>query len=147
MQIANHCEAQHAVLKDSHFCRPAFCLAVELALQAEAAGAQVQALQPQAAVGVPATRIPLREAFAQVVRSEGLLSLWKGNGVTILHRLPYSAVNFWAYERSSELWNHLFPSAAWSLPVPVEVVRRFTAGAIAGLTACTLVGAFVFSPW
>ena len=26
-------------------------------------------------------------------------ALWKGNGVTIVHRLPYSAINFFVYER------------------------------------------------
>ena len=25
-------------------------------------------------------------------------ALWKGNGVTVLHRLPYSSINFYAYE-------------------------------------------------
>ena len=41
----------------------------------------------------------LRQAFSAIVRSEGLAALWKGNGATIVHRLPYSAINFWAYER------------------------------------------------
>lgn len=31
----------------------------------------------------------------QVIRREGVRALWRGNGVTIVHRLPYSAVNFW----------------------------------------------------
>ena len=26
-------------------------------------------------------------------------ALWKGNGVTIVHRLPYSGINFFVYER------------------------------------------------
>ncbi len=26
-------------------------------------------------------------------------ALWKGNGVTVVHRLPYSAINFFTYER------------------------------------------------
>ena len=43
-----------------------------------------------------------------VVRTEGLLSLWKGNGVTILHRIPYSAANFWTYEKVNELWKDQF---------------------------------------
>lgn len=41
----------------------------------------------------------LRQAFSAIVRNEGLAALWKGNGATIVHRLPYSAINFWAYER------------------------------------------------
>ena len=37
------------------------------------------------------------------------MALWKGNGVTIVHRLPYSAVNFWAYERATQLWLQHYP--------------------------------------
>ena len=49
-------------------------------------------------------RIGLLQAFQQVIRREGFKALWKGNGVTIVHRLPYSAVNFWAYEQATQLW-------------------------------------------
>ena len=49
-------------------------------------------------------RIGLLQAFKQVIRREGVKALWKGNGVTIVHRLPYSAVNFWAYEQATQLW-------------------------------------------
>lgn len=60
---------------------------------------QVQGLQT-AAAGAPAgaarmSQIPMREAFMQIVRREGVKALWKGNGATMLHRLPYSAINFW----------------------------------------------------
>lgn len=40
------------------------------------------------------------------------MALWKGNGVTIVHRLPYSAVNFWAYERATQLWLQHYPPPA-----------------------------------
>ena len=49
-------------------------------------------------------RIGMLQAFQQVIRREGVKALWKGNGVTIVHRLPYSAVNFWAYEQATQLW-------------------------------------------
>lgn len=35
---------------------------------------------------------------SRIWREEGLRAFWKGNGVTIVHRLPYSSVNFYAYE-------------------------------------------------
>lgn len=38
-----------------------------------------------------------REA-SRVVYEEGLRALWKGNLVTIVHRLPYSSITFYAYE-------------------------------------------------
>ncbi|KAG5554022.1 hypothetical protein RHGRI_011780 [Rhododendron griersonianum] len=34
----------------------------------------------------------------RIVNEEGFRAFWKGNLVTIAHRLPYSAVNFYAYE-------------------------------------------------
>jgi hypothetical protein len=39
--------------------------------------------------------------LAGLCRQEGVRALWKGNGVTIIHRLPYSSVNFWTYEQVS----------------------------------------------
>lgn len=66
------------------------------------------------------------------MKREGVLSLWKGNLVTIIHRLPYSAVNFATYELANQ---HLRP---W---VPNDVTRRLVAGGLSGLVACTAVGA------
>lgn len=34
----------------------------------------------------------------RIVNEEGFRAFWKGNLVTIAHRLPYSAVNFYTYE-------------------------------------------------
>lgn len=39
-----------------------------------------------------------REA-SRIVHEEGFRAFWKGNLVTIVHRLPYSSVNFYTYER------------------------------------------------
>lgn len=38
-----------------------------------------------------------REA-SRIAGEEGFRAFWKGNLVTIAHRLPYSSVNFYAYE-------------------------------------------------
>lgn len=38
-----------------------------------------------------------REA-SRIIHEEGFRAFWKGNMVTIAHRLPYTAVNFYAYE-------------------------------------------------
>lgn len=39
-----------------------------------------------------------REAV-RIVNEEGFRAFWKGNLVTIAHRLPYSSISFYAYER------------------------------------------------
>lgn len=39
-----------------------------------------------------------REA-SRIVCEEGVRAFWRGNLVTIAHRLPYSSISFYAYER------------------------------------------------
>ena len=88
-------------------------------------------------------KLGLKDAFQQVVRQEGVRALWKGNGVTMLHRLPYSAVNFWAYEQFTQIWQQHFPPAANHSQD--AVLRRLVAGGAAGMSACTLVNAFLIA--
>ena len=89
-------------------------------------------------------KLSLHEAFQQVIRQEGMRALWKGNGVTMLHRLPYSAVNFWAYEQFTQQWHLRFPSAVNHSQD--AVLRRLLAGGAAGMCACTLVGVLHNAP-
>ena len=68
----------------------------------------------------------------QVVRREGPAALWKGNLVTIVHRLPYSSINFYTYERTQKLLRRTVPDTT-------DFARAWMAGATAGLVACTAV--------
>ncbi len=95
---------------------------------------QVKGLQQSTGV---LQKLSLQQAVQQVIRQEGIHALWKGNGVTMLHRLPYSAVNFWAYEQFTQQWQQCFPSAANHSQD--AVLRRLAAGGAAGMCACTLV--------
>ncbi|CAM9853892.1 unnamed protein product, partial [Phaeothamnion confervicola] len=36
----------------------------------------------------------------KVVQREGFFAFWKGNGTSVLHRFPYSAINFAVFERA-----------------------------------------------
>jgi hypothetical protein len=75
-------------------------------------------------------------ALQQIIKREGVAALWKGNGVTIIHRLPYSAANFWVYENVNEYWKRHIPAQG---PLALgDVSRRLVAGGTAGMTACTL---------
>ncbi|DBB02363.1 hypothetical protein WJX82_004300 [Trebouxia sp. C0006] len=94
---------------------------------------QVKGLQQSTGV---LQKLSLQQAVQQVIRQEGIHALWKGNGVTMLHRLPYSAVNFWAYEQFTQQWQQCFPSAANHSQD--AVLRRLAAGGAAGMCACTL---------
>jgi solute carrier family 25 phosphate transporter 23/24/25/41 len=81
-------------------------------------------------------RLSVAQALRHIVRQEGFRALWKGNGVTIIHRLPYSAANFWTYETVNEYWKQHIPARG---PLAVgDVSRRLVAGGVAGMAACTL---------
>ena len=56
---------------------------------------QVQGMRDASAVQHQAS---MWREMRRITREEGVLAFWKGNTVTICHRLPYSAINFFAYE-------------------------------------------------
>lgn len=70
-------------------------------------------------------------AFSKVLRNEGVLALWKGNGASVLHRFPYSAVNFFTFE--------LVKNTLEQRQLPVfcnnNWMTMFASGAIAGAVA------------
>ncbi|CAI5736782.1 unnamed protein product [Hyaloperonospora brassicae] len=70
-------------------------------------------------------------AFAKVLKNEGVLAFWKGNGASVLHRFPYSAVNFFTYEMIKNAviaHDHpAFTQNSWT--------TMFVSGALAGATA------------
>lgn len=80
-----------------------------------------------------ATKPPrLWAALTRVIREEGVLSLWKGNAATILHRLPYSSINFYTYEATKAQLRPVVPQH-------YEFLQQLAAGGVAGLVACTAV--------
>ncbi|KAF3449058.1 hypothetical protein FNV43_RR09782 [Rhamnella rubrinervis] len=73
---------------------------------------------------------------SRIVNEEGFRAFWKGNLVTIAHRLPYSSVSFYAYERyknalHSILGDSLKGNASAALGV------HFVSGGMAGITAAS----------
>jgi len=50
---------------------------------------------------------------SRIIHEEGFRAFWKGNLVTIAHRLPYSSVNFYAYEQYKKVSNRLFEKLCW----------------------------------
>ncbi|KAF4030222.1 Mitochondrial carrier protein [Phytophthora infestans] len=70
-------------------------------------------------------------AFTKVLKNEGALAFWKGNGASVLHRFPYSAVNFFTFEMVKNgiiAQNHpAFAYNSWT--------TMFVSGALAGATA------------
>jgi Mitochondrial carrier protein len=64
----------------------------------------------------------------RVLKEEGLLSFWKGNLTSVIHRFPYSAINFTVYDRLRTTFRNLNYTES--------PFTRFICGASAGGTAC-----------
>jgi solute carrier family 25 (mitochondrial phosphate transporter), member 23/24/25/41 len=69
----------------------------------------------------------LKEA-KHVARTEGPLAFWKGNLTSVLHRFPYSAINFSSYQAAKRV----FERAGYE----ESAISRLVCGAYAGGMAC-----------
>ncbi len=70
------------------------------------------------------------ETLRSIAKHQGVWSLWNGNLTSVIHRFPYSAINFAVFETangqmSKITGNHDAPA------------NRFIAGALSGAAACT----------
>ncbi|ETW06544.1 hypothetical protein H310_02771, partial [Aphanomyces invadans] len=73
----------------------------------------------------------LYQAFMKVVRREGVFALWKGNGASVVHRFPYSAVNFFTYEAMKDFFEAQTENTS-------PMLTRFVSGALAAATSTTV---------
>jgi solute carrier family 25 (mitochondrial phosphate transporter), member 23/24/25/41 len=51
----------------------------------------------------PKFAMSISGGFQKIIERGGIISLWKGNMTSVLHRFPYSAINFYVYEHSMDL--------------------------------------------
>lgn len=80
----------------------------------------------------PRYAMTFTDGFKKIVERGGVLSLWKGNGTSVLHRFPFSAINFFVYENVLDSL-HTRSNQVRVDPPPFV---RMVAGASAGCTAC-----------
>ncbi|KAK6135889.1 hypothetical protein DH2020_030376 [Rehmannia glutinosa] len=73
-----------------------------------------------------------REA-SRIVREEGVRAFWKGNLVTIAHRLPYSSISFYAFERYKNVGVE-----SQGENISADLCIRLVGGGLAGLTAASV---------
>lgn len=79
----------------------------------------------------------LHEA-SRILNEEGLKAFWKGNLVTIAHRLPYSSVNFYTYEHYKKfLYMVTGMENQHRESISSNVFVHFVAGGLAGITAAS----------
>ncbi|PIN09050.1 Mitochondrial solute carrier protein [Handroanthus impetiginosus] len=77
-----------------------------------------------------------REA-SRIVREEGVRAFWKGNLVTIAHRVPYSMISFYAFERYKNLLQVIFGVESQGENISADLCIRLAGGGLAGVTAAS----------
>ncbi|GER54391.1 mitochondrial substrate carrier family protein [Striga asiatica] len=77
-----------------------------------------------------------REAV-RIVNEEGFRAFWKGNLVTIAHRLPYSAVNFYSYEQYKRILRSIPGLDGRERNPSADIFVHFVGGGLAGITAAS----------
>eukprot|EP00250_Pteridium_aquilinum_P017673 c23730_g1_i1 orf=622-1707(+) len=96
---------------------------------------QVEGMQSRA--GTLSRPSIVREAY-RIAVEEGFRAFWKGNGVTIVHRLPYSSISFYAYDKYKMSLLCMIGTGKKPESFGVEVSSRLIAGGAAGITAASL---------
>ncbi|CAN1304002.1 Mitochondrial substrate carrier family protein B [Linum perenne] len=77
-----------------------------------------------------------REA-CRIFNEEGFKAFWRGNLVTIVHRVPYSAVNFYAYEKYKTFLQSVFGLERQGGNSTADLAVRFLGGGLAGISAAS----------
>lgn len=96
---------------------------------------QVEGMQSK--VGTMIRPSITREAY-RIAVEEGFKAFWKGNGVTIVHRLPYSSISFYAYEQYKMSLLSMAGIDGEEGSLGVGMGTRLIAGGAAGITAASL---------
>ena len=69
--------------------------------------------------------------FGRILRSEGVLGLWKGNGLNLVRTVPYRSINYYTYDNTRHLMLRMSGKGE------LNNVQRLVAGATAGCVAIT----------
>lgn len=72
----------------------------------------------------------LAKSMRNIIRREGFFSLWKGNFTAVIHRFPFSALNFAAFEALKTNLSRVYPQLSDSATL------RMSCGAMAGALSC-----------
>lgn len=72
---------------------------------------------------------------SRIINEEGLRAFWKGNLVTIVHRFPYSSVNFYAYEHYKKFLQSIPSIDSCGEDARTNAGVHFVSGGLAGITS------------
>jgi solute carrier family 25 phosphate transporter 23/24/25/41 len=74
----------------------------------------------------PKYAMNLRSGFEKIIERGGVSSLWKGNMTSVLHRFPYSAINFFVYENSLDIITGIHRSREEKTETAGHLARRMS---------------------
>ncbi|XP_015897005.3 uncharacterized protein LOC107430651 [Ziziphus jujuba] len=94
---------------------------------------QVQGMHSDVAI---LSKASIWHEASRIVKEEGIRAFWKGNLVTIAHRLPYSSVNFFAYERYKNALQSILGENRRE-HASANLFVHFVSGGMAGITAAS----------
>lgn len=95
---------------------------------------QLQGMQTE--IGTLGRPSIIHEA-SRIALEEGIRAFWKGNGVTIVHRLPYSAISFYSYEKYKKFLLSITGTEGRQESFSVGMGTKLLAGGGAGITAAS----------
>ncbi|XP_059628069.1 uncharacterized protein LOC132270884 [Cornus florida] len=75
---------------------------------------------------------------SRIVGEEGFRAFWKGNLVTIAHRLPYSSISFYAFEQYKNLLQLIPGLESHGENPSADLCVRLVGGGLAGITAASI---------
>ncbi|KAG7346243.1 mitochondrial carrier protein [Nitzschia inconspicua] len=75
----------------------------------------------------PKFSMTLKGGFNKIVERGGLRSLWRGNMTSVLHRFPYSAINFFVYENTLDILTGMKVDHNEKVETVGNLARRITA--------------------
>jgi len=92
----------------------------------------------------PKYAMSMKEGVTKIIQRGGILQLWRGNGTSVIHRFPFSAINFFVYENMLDITtarfaarkNHGINSNRNHESSDPPPIARMISGATAGMTAC-----------
>ncbi|QHO07659.1 hypothetical protein HN51_066338 [Arachis hypogaea] len=97
---------------------------------------QVQGMQFDVAAAAALSKPSIWCEASRIVTEEGFRAFWKGNLVTVAHRLPYTAVNFYAYERYKSIIHSILGEKLGG-NTSTDPFVHFIGGGLSGITAAT----------
>jgi solute carrier family 25 (mitochondrial phosphate transporter), member 23/24/25/41 len=75
----------------------------------------------------PKFSMTLTGGFHKIVERGGLKSLWRGNMTSVLHRFPYSAINFFVYENTLDVLTGMRVDHKEKIETAGHLARRVSA--------------------